>query len=105
MKNGTPTKSPAALERARIMVEVTDEVRRAAMEYLTEIIRIHHPDSKPVEAIRDDHPALLAFARIYQRGKLEGARLAIEAAVREARDRADADDIRALSPAKIVREG
>lgn len=78
------------------MVEVTDEDRQAAERWGT----------GPVYNMQ--HLAQ-AFARhriaAEQRGKIKGARLALEAAAKKPRDQADADDIRALSPAKIVGEG
>lgn len=93
------------------MVEVTPEDRKAAAAVLGGAA----PDGL-LEGRKDDLSIVQAFARhriaAEQRGKLEGARLAIEAAAGEL-ERQDgfgewfeaANHIRALSPAKIVGEG
>lgn len=78
------------------MVEVTQEDRDAAFDTGLRLTK------------REWIEVYEAFARhriaAEQRGKIEGARLALEAAAKKPRDQADADDIRALSPAKIVGE-
>lgn len=84
------------------MVEVTDEDWDAAQVYAD--LYSGSECYKPVYHQRIGE----AFARhriaAEQRGKLEGARLALEAAAKVVHDQADADDIRALDPAKIVGE-
>lgn len=89
------------------MVEVTDTDREAAKQHQQRFL---------TEAASETSLLWEAFARhriaAEQRGKLEGARLAIEAAAGEL-ERQDgfgewfeaANHIRALSPAKIVGEG
>lgn len=96
------------------------EVRIAAAEYTAQLAdcSMHNPKIKDCLAGRmDDTITVQAFASIYQRGKLEGARLAIEAAAKDAEEWFPADtskrypsfgviaSICALSPAKIVGEG
>lgn len=93
------------------MVEVTDEDRQAAasVAVLAEMREL-------ILSGRADHHAE-PWAAHRQRGKLEGARLAIEVAAKDAEEWFPADtasrypafgvvgSIRALSPAKIVGEG
>ena len=97
------------------MVEVTDEDRKAAasVAVLAEMRELI------LSGRADHHAEPWAEYRIAaeQRGKLEGARLAIEAAAKDAEEWFPADtasrypaigvvgSIRALSPAKIVGEG
>lgn len=88
------------------MVEVTDEDRQAAasVAVLAEMREL-------ILSGRADHHAE-PWAIHRRRGKLEGARLAIEAAAEWLENAPPhlsmqeyANSIRALSPAKIVREG
>ena len=110
------------------MVEVTQEDRAAAAGYGRAVCIFTRLECREIIAGRnDDCTVIQAFARhriaAEQRGKIEGARLAIEAVLPEVvTDRTiDAhgahcrcttcelniaeDGIRALSPAKIVGEG
>ena len=113
------------------MVEVTQEVREAAADYYAARDGTSWGQQYIRDGMDDDDLAVQALATIHQRGKLEGARLAIEAAIREADEharlawkigeregqssicssgrnygaRAVGQSIRALSPAKIVGEG
>ena len=91
------------------MVEVTQEVREAAADYYAARDGTSWGQQYIRDGMDDDDIAVQALATIYQRGKLEGARLAIDAAALMAAgslNTVDAHDrIRALSPAKIVGEG
>ena len=86
------------------MVEVTDADREATKQHQQRFL---------TEGASEASLLWEAFARhriaAYQRGKLEGARLALEAAALKAAgslNTVDAHDrIRALDPAKIVGEG
>lgn len=99
------------------MVEVTDTDREAAASgYYAWCSGNPVIPNRILGGDADDRSMVQAFARhriaAEQRGKLEGARLALEAAAEEL-ERQDgfgewfeaANHIRALSPAKIVGEG
>jgi len=102
------------------MVEVTQEVRQSARDYLAEQAGHNWGLEYILDGMGDDDKTVQAFANIYQRGKLEGARLALEAAATVAPSKTPSGEcetvgqwtrrtlreaIRALDPAKIVGEG
>lgn len=104
------------------MVEVTDEDREAAASgYYAWCSGNPVIPNRILGGDADDHSMVQAFARhriaAEQRGKLEGARLAIDAAAKDAEEWFPFDtskrypsfgvvaSIRALDPAKIVGEG
>lgn len=83
-------------------VLVEQRHREAAADYLTTIIRIHHPDSPSVKDVRHDHPAVQAFARFEQSIRTtDAARVAeLERMLGLALDWIDADDFRNMGPAE-----
>ena len=106
------------------MVEVTQSDRQAARDCLAELAGHNWGLEYILDGMDDENETVQAFARhrivAEQRGKLEGARLALEAAATVAPSKTPSGEcetvgqwtrrtlreaIRALDPAKIVGEG